>query len=154
MYTQVKKNALYLFTIAAILLICGIFFKDKPMNVCITKAPLSIFTMQSQHPAYYYLPEGTFLHVYMGFDEGHTAYITYFTVDSGVKLKNAAPHLNFGDAVNIDPIWIQKLHKGSLISALCSYPFTKEEVKSILKARKLNKAELAELVHAVYQELE
>lgn len=151
---QVKKTVFYLFTIATILLICRMLFKDNAMNVCITKAPLSIFNMKSQHPAYYYLPEGTLLHVYMGFDEGHTAYIAYFSVDDEVKMKDAASHINLGDAVYIDPIWIQKLHKGSLISALCSYPLTKEEVKSILKARKLSKAELVELVRAVYQELE
>jgi hypothetical protein len=90
----------------------------------------------------YLLPAGTPLFTDESFPEGHTRYKVY------VNIKGAfASEEMVSDKTNlIVPIWAETLKKDEVQQLLAEIPIPKDDLVKVLKARKMTRDELAQIV--------
>lgn len=101
-----------------------------------TKEPLLIAGEQNYYSV---LPAGTVIYYDRAWPEGHQTYHVYFHFKGDLK---AAP----ADASMISPLWLRTVDPEELPKLLHDYPVSKDELVAILKARKITKAELVQIV--------
>lgn len=85
------------------------------------------------------LPKNTVLYYDKGWAEGHQTYHVYFHFKGKFSESPA-------DANVIDPLWLRTVEKDEISKLMSDYPLTREELVSILKARKITRDELAQIV--------
>ncbi|KAF1038921.1 MAG: hypothetical protein GAK35_03735 [Herbaspirillum frisingense] len=91
---------------------------------------------------YHMLPVGTPMYKDYSFPEGHTRYIVYVNVKGGFEAEKIV-----SDKQNlIDPIWGETVKKEDLKQLMDDTPVSKGELVRILKARKMMREELAQIV--------
>ncbi|TFW22787.1 hypothetical protein [Duganella callida] len=89
--------------------------------------------------SYSILPQGTVLYYDRNWDEGHGTYHVYFHFKGELKATEVA-------ATGIDPIWLRTVEAEELPKLLHSYPVSRSELVSILKARQLSRLDVLEIL--------
>jgi hypothetical protein len=88
---------------------------------------------------YSLLPTGTVLYYDKSWDEGHSTYHVYFHFKGRFK---AVPIVGDG----IDPIWLRTIDADELPKLMADYPVSRDELISILKAKRATKQDLVQLL--------
>lgn len=106
-----------------------------------TTEPLLI-NAEGQAQYFHLLPVGTALYKDESFAEGHTRYRVYINIKGAF----AADAVTADKANLIDPIWAYTIKKDELRPLLATSPVSKNELVAILKARKLTRADIEQLL--------
>jgi hypothetical protein len=91
---------------------------------------------------FHVLPAGTPLYKDKSFPEGHTRYIVYVNIKGGPALGK----IESDKAQLIDPIWGYPVQPEDIPALVAQTPVSKDELVRILKARKMTREELAQIV--------
>ncbi len=91
---------------------------------------------------FHVLPAGTPLYKDKSFPEGHTRYIVYVNIKGGPALEK----IESDKAELIDPIWGYPVQPEDVPALVSETPVSKDELVRILKARKMTREELAQIV--------
>lgn len=91
---------------------------------------------------FHILPAGTPLYKDKSFPEGHTRYIVYVNIKGGPALEK----IESDKAQLIDPIWGYPVQPEDVPTLVAETPVSKDELVRILKARKMTREELAQIV--------
>jgi hypothetical protein len=139
----VKRSAFVGF-LCLVLGVPGTYFWMSNMSKTTTppvrlKEPLLILTDQEHNR--YLLPAGTVLQHVQGFDEGHQLY----TVDVLFKGRFEAEQIKPGE--RYEKMWVETIDDREQVQKLINnYPLTKNDLVKILKARKMTRDDLAQIV--------
>jgi hypothetical protein len=91
---------------------------------------------------FHMLPPGTALYADRSFPEGHTRYIVYINIKADFARKQVT-----SDKPNfIAPIWAYPVQPSDLSTLISETPVSKDDLVRILKARKMTREELAQVV--------
>ncbi|WP_295990249.1 hypothetical protein [Rugamonas sp.] len=91
---------------------------------------------------FHILPSGTALYKYHDFPEGHTTYIAYINIKGEFKSKTVV-----SDKINlVYPIWADTIQPEQLSKLIATTPISKDDLVDILKARKMTRDDLAQIV--------
>ena len=88
---------------------------------------------------YSLLPAGTVLYHDKSWPEGHETLHVYFNLKGNIDFQKADPSV-------VSPLWLRTVDPAELTKLLQDYPLTKNDLVRILKARKISRDELAEIV--------
>jgi hypothetical protein len=91
---------------------------------------------------FHMLPAGTPMYKDESFPEGHTRYIVYINIKGAFQaeaIESDKPSL-------IDPIWAYTVKKDEVQQLMADTPISKDDLVRILKARKMTREELAQIV--------
>jgi hypothetical protein len=141
---QEMKNRLMIALYIAVAGVAGFLLSDTgvlPMTsktAYRTKEPLLIAGEQKHFSV---LPAGTILYFDRGWPEGHLTYHVYFNVQGEFRTGPA-------DATMIAPLWLPTVGPEELPKLLNDYPVTKNDLVEILRARKIRKEELTQILRA------
>lgn len=91
---------------------------------------------------FYMLPAGTAMYKDQSYPEGHTRYIVYVNF----KGKFAAEVVESDKPNLIAPIWAHTVEKDEVQQLIAETPISKDDLVRILKARKMTREELAQIV--------
>lgn len=89
--------------------------------------------------SYSLLPAGTVMYYDKSWDEGHSTYHVYFHFKGEFK---SVPT----DSEDIDPIWLRTIDSDELPKLMSDYPVSREELISILKAKRATKQDLVQIL--------
>lgn len=89
--------------------------------------------------SYSLLPAGTLLYYDKSWDEGHSTYHVYFHFKGEFKSTQV-------NNPGIDPTWLRTIPGDELPKLIAAYPLSREQLVSILKARKITKKEIAQIL--------
>ena len=89
--------------------------------------------------SYSLLPTGTVLYYDRSWDEGHSTYHVYFHFKGSFKSVET-------DGTGIDPIWLRTVDGDELPKLMADYPVSREELISILKAKRATKQDLVRIL--------
>jgi hypothetical protein len=125
----------------------GIFFEKYGASIMTktvylkTKEPMLLGT-EGQVEDFHVLPAGAALYKFKDFPEGHTTYIAYINI----KGEFASERVESDKANLIDPMWALKIRPEEVRVLLDSTPVSKDDLVRILKARKMTRDDLAQIV--------
>ncbi|WP_312486790.1 hypothetical protein [Massilia timonae] len=103
---------------------------------------LEVLTPEAQQRAYHMLPAGTALYKDYAFPEGHIRYIVYVNIKAPVATRTVV-----SDKPNFTaPLWGEPVRPEDLPMLLANTPVSKADLVRILKARKMTREELAQIV--------
>ncbi|MBX9756375.1 MAG: hypothetical protein K2X80_16575 [Pseudomonadaceae bacterium] len=88
----------------------------------------------------YLLPASTVVYHQAGFAEGHSLYAIEVMFDGQLQLER----LKQGESA--EPLWLYNVETEDVKKLLNEYPLSKEDLVSILKARKITREELEQIV--------
>jgi hypothetical protein len=91
---------------------------------------------------FHVLPAGTPMYKDASLPEGHTRYIVYVNVKGGPALQK----VESDEAQLIDPVWGYPVRPEDVPAPVAETPVSKDELVRILKARKMTREELAQIV--------
>jgi hypothetical protein len=137
------KLILLLVVIVGILGFMGVFFSQKGVIKMNDKEayrleePLLI--EGEKQNSYSLLPQGTVLYYDKNWDEGHSTYHVYFNFKG--EFKSAAV-----PARGIDPVWLRTVPSDELPKLLADYPVSLDELTAILKAKRVTKQDLVQIL--------
>jgi hypothetical protein len=106
-----------------------------------TTEPMLLGT-EGQVQDFHVLPAGAALYKFKEFPEGHTTYLAYINI----KGPFAAERIESKEANLIDPMWAMTVRLEEVATLVQNTPITKEDLTRILKARKVTRDDLAQLV--------
>ena len=101
-----------------------------------------LLNAEGERKYFHMLPVGTAMYKDHSFPEGHTRYIVYVNVKG--EFKNEKVESEKRNL--IDPIWGETVKKDDLKILMGEMPISKDDLVRILKARKLTREELAQIV--------
>ncbi len=107
----------------------------------VTKEPMLI-SAAAEDRKYHILPAGTPLYFDKSFAEGHQRFIIYANFKGDLqaeRVESDKPNL-------IDPVWLYQVEKADLTKLVAEVPITKGELLKIMKARKMTRDDLAQIV--------
>ncbi len=142
-----RSNTLIcIFSIAVAFLSGALSYKFGAMTMSKTtylklKEPL-LLESEGKSQDFHVLPAGTALYKDRDFPEGFTRYIIYLNIKSDFaaeEIVSDKPNL-------IDPIWGHAVRRDDLPFLMATTPVTKADLERILKARKMTREELAQIV--------
>jgi hypothetical protein len=90
--------------------------------------------------SYSILPVGTVLYLDKSWPEGHDTYHMYFHFKGDFKARPA----------NIDviaPLWLRTVDSNELGKLVKDYPVTRDELTALLKAKRVTKQDLVQILH-------
>lgn len=91
---------------------------------------------------FHMLPVGTPMYKDYSFPEGHTRYIVYVNIKGEFQAERI-----ISDKKNlIDPIWGETVKREDLKQLMAETPISKNDLVRILKARKITREELAQIL--------
>lgn len=102
-----------------------------------TKEPL-VIAGDAQHSAAI-LPVGTTLYHRHSWPEGHSTFMAYFNFKGTFEFERTDPTV-------ISPLWLFSVEKEDIAKLSGSYPLSKDDLISLLKARKVTRDDLADIV--------
>ncbi|MFA9216643.1 MAG: hypothetical protein ACEQSK_06010 [Sphingomonadaceae bacterium] len=106
-----------------------------------TLEPL-LLSSEGKMENFHMLPQGTPLYKYYDFPEGHTTYVVYINIKGQFEYQSVE-----SDKANlIDPIWAHPIQPEQVSKLMASTPVSKDDLMDILKARKITRDELAQIV--------
>lgn len=108
----------------------------KSKHAIATKEPLLIEGESNKY--FSLLPAGTVLYHDKSWPEGHETVHVYFHFKGNMAFDKADPNV-------IAPLWLRTVDRDELMKLLQEYPISKEELVQILKARKMTRADLADI---------
>jgi hypothetical protein len=106
-----------------------------------TTEPMLI-AAESENRTFHILPAGTPIYHDKSFAEGHSRYIIYANFKGELraeKIESDKPNL-------IDPIWLYQVEKVDLPKLIGEVPISKNDLVKIMKARKMTREDLAQIV--------
>lgn len=106
-----------------------------------TAEPMLLGT-DGQVQDFHVLPAGAALYKFKDFPEGHTTYLAYINI----KGPFAAERIEANEANLIDPMWAMRVRPEEVAVLLQNTPISKDDLTRILKARKVTRDDLAQLV--------
>jgi hypothetical protein len=138
----VKKRISYKLAFIVFISFCGIFilWRSNFMNKKIaikTREPLLI--QGDKQNSYSILPAGTKLYLHRLWDEGHITYYVYFNLQSDIDYEDA-------DAEVVSPLWLRTVDRSEVEKLNIEYPISRDELVSLLKAKRVTKQDLAQLL--------
>lgn len=89
--------------------------------------------------SYSLLPVGTVLYYDKSWDEGHSTYHVYFHFKGAFKSERV-------DGNTISPIWLNTIDAEELPKLMSEYPVSRDELISILKAKRATKQDLVQIL--------
>jgi len=91
---------------------------------------------------FHLLPSGTPLFKDHSFPEGHTTYVAYINIKGAFAAETLET-----DKVNFSaPIWARTVQKEEVSKLMSDVPVSKDDLVRIMKARKMTREELAQIV--------
>jgi hypothetical protein len=137
---EVRSAVLVLLTAAATATTTLLFHrtdmdKSKPYKL---SEPMLISTAENK--TYYMVPPGTVLFHQRGFAEGHQLY-TMEVLFKGDLAAEPVPKGNEGEAT-----WLWQIDRRDVSELMKGYPLAKDDLVRILKARKMTREDLAQIV--------
>lgn len=128
------------FFIGAIMQKYGVLNMEKTEYIK-TLEPLFLRS-EGKSEYFHILPSGTALYKYHEFPEGHTTYMVYINIKGEFKSKSIT-----SDKPNlVYPIWADTIQPEQISKLLSNTPISKDDLVDILKARKMTRNELAQIV--------
>jgi hypothetical protein len=106
-----------------------------------TTEPMLLGT-EGQVQDFHVLPAGAALYKFKEFPEGHTTYLAYINI----KGPFAAERIEANEANLIDPMWAMRVRPEEVAVLVQNTPISKDDLTRILKARKVTRDDLAQLV--------
>jgi len=106
-----------------------------------TAEPMLLGT-EGQVQDFHVLPAGAALYKLKDFPEGHTTYLAYINI----KGPFASERIETNEANVIDPMWAMKIRPEELAILVRNTPVSMEDLIRILKARKMTRDDLAQIV--------
>ena len=104
-------------------------------------APLIVAAQDSSSKNWHFLPKGTTLYFDRSFPEGFTSYKVYVNVD-----RMPLPLVELADPTEIRPVDAYAPSAADLRKLLEDYPLTRDDLVSILKSTKMQKAEIRSIL--------
>lgn len=89
---------------------------------------------------FHILPVGAALYKFETFPEGHTTYIAY------INIKGSFSHEIVESEYSVDPMWASVIRPEDVQILLDKTPVSKDDLIRILKARKMTRDDLAQIV--------
>lgn len=89
---------------------------------------------------FHILPAGAALYKFETFPEGHSTYIAY------INIKGEFAHELAESEYSVDPIWASVIRPEDVQTLLDKTPVSKDDLVRILKARKMTRDDLAQIV--------
>lgn len=111
--------------------------KMKTQKAYTLKEPLLI--EGETQKTYSLLPTGAVLYHDKSWAEGHDTYHVYFHFKGKLEAEPANPDI-------VAPLWLRSVERSEVSKLVGDYPITKDELVKILKAKKMTREELAEIV--------
>lgn len=106
-----------------------------------TSEPMLLGT-DGQVQDFHMLPAGAALYKFKDFPEGHTTYVAYINIKGPFE----AERVESDKANLIDPMWAMKIRPEEVAPLVANTPISKDDLVRILKARKMTRDDLAQLV--------
>lgn len=100
--------------------------------------PLLFLSSDGSH--HHLLPAGATLFFQKGYDEGHAIY----AMEVVFKGKFEAERIT--DLQQAEPLWVDTIYDTDLQELVKNYPISKDDLVRILKARKMTRDDLADIV--------
>jgi hypothetical protein len=101
-----------------------------------------LINAEGESKYFHVLPAGTPMYKDSSFPEGHTRYIVYINVKSEFQAEKVV-----SDKKNlIDPIWAETVKREDVKQLMAETPISKDDLVRILKARKMTREDLAQIV--------
>jgi hypothetical protein len=137
------KKTILLLVVALISTIFGILLSEKGVIHMNSKKALRLeeplLIEGEKQNSYSLLPVGTVLYYDKSWDEGHSTYHVYFHLKGEFKSTPA-------DSIGIDPIWLRTVDSDELPKLLSEYPVSRDELVSLLKAKRATKQDLVQIL--------
>lgn len=141
------RNYLVLLSQIAAAFLCGMLFQKFGVPAMSKTTYLKLqepLLLESEGKAqdFHVLPAGTALYIDRSFPEGFTRYIAYINIKGDFAAEKIV-----SDKTNlVDPIWAHPVQRDDLPFLMGNTPVTKNDLVRILKARKMTREELAQIV--------
>ena len=142
-----NRNYLVLSSQIAAAFLCGMLFQKFGVPAMSKTTYLKLeepllLESEGKSQDFHVLPAGTALYVDRSFPEGFTRYIAYINIKGDFAAKKIV-----SDKMNlVDPIWAHPVQRSDLPFLMANTPVTKNDLVRILKARKMTREELAQIV--------
>jgi hypothetical protein len=137
------KKTILLLVVALISTIFGILLSEKGVIHMNSKKAFRLeeplLIEGEKQNSYSLLPVGTVLYYDKSWDEGHSTYHVYFHFKGEFKSTPA-------DSSGIDPIWLRTVDSDELPKLLSEYPVSRDELVSLLKAKRATKQDLVQIL--------
>lgn len=106
-----------------------------------TAEPMLLGT-EGQVQDFHVLPAGAALYKFKDFPEGHTTYLAYINI----KGPFASKRIESNEANLIDPMWAMRISPEEVAVLVQNTPISKDDLIRILKARKMTRDDLTQIV--------
>lgn len=123
--------------IGSLVIYQGIYTMKKDLAFKLSEPLLFLSPDGSQH---HLLPAGATLFFQKGYDEGHAIY----AMEVVFKGKFEAERIT--DLQQAEPLWVDTIYDTDLKELVKNYPISKDDLVRILKARKMTRDDLADIV--------
>jgi hypothetical protein len=138
------KRTIFFVLFAMVFFVFGILISETGAIHMTTKKAFAIqeplLIEGEKQNSYSVLPAGSVLYLDKSWPEGHDTYHVYFHFKGDFK---AIP----ADSDMIVPLWLRTVDSSELGKLVNDYPISRDELATILKAKRVTKQDLAQILH-------